>query len=167
MWLHPGRREPQWVQYFKWVILELLNVRFRTVFVTPVTITDDDISEATQRAKSILEELGMDKLLKIHSIWDNESTTDDLLAQPKNSGDDDDDIDNIDIDCNSDINLDDTSAVAIVQEVCLDTQDQLKNDVHSAYSGGLVTKEGKERLHKMQKALPVEHLSSDTIPMFS
>ena len=136
------------------------------------TITDDDISEAIQRAKtkarSTLEELGMDKLLKIHSIWDNESTTDDSLAQPENSGDDDD-IDNIDIDCDStsDINLDDPLAVAIVQEVCLDTQDQLKNDVHLAYSGGLVTKEGKKRLHKMQKALPVERLPSDTIPMFS
>ena len=58
-------------------------------------------------------------------------------------------------------------AVATVQEVCLDTQDELGNDVQSAYSGGLVTKEEKENLHKMQKALPVEQLLSDTILMSS
>ena len=142
------------------------------------TVNDKDISEAIQRAKtkakSTLEALGMDKLLKIHSIWDNESTTDDLLSQgclPDDNGDDndddDDDNDNIDIDCNSEENLDDSLAVAIAQEVCLDTQDQLENDVQSAYSTGLITKEGKEKLHKIQKALPVERLPSDTIPMFS
>ena len=139
------------------------------------TVKDMDISEAIQRAKtkarSTLEALGMDKLLKIHSIWDNESTTDDLFAQGNlphdNGNDDDDDIDNIDIDCNSEVNLDDSLAVAIAQEVCLDTQDQLENDVQSAYSRGLITKEGKEKLHKIQKALPVERLPSDTIPMFS
>ena len=135
------------------------------------TVKDKDISEAIQRAKtkarSTLEALGMDKLLKIHSIWDNESTTDDLFAQGNlphdNGNDDDDDIDNIDVDCNSEVNLDDSLAVAIAQEVCLDTQDQLENDVQSAYSRGLITKEGKE----IQKALPVERLPSDTIPMFS
>ena len=137
-------------------------------------IEDKHISEAIQRAKikarSTLEALGMDKLLKIHSIWDNENTTDDLFARnlPDDNGDDDDDdIDNIDIDCDSEVNSDDSLAVAIVQEVCLDTQDQLENDVQSAYSRGLITKEGKEKLHKIQKALPVERLPSDTIPMFS
>lgn len=138
------------------------------------TIKDEDITEAIQKAKtkarSTLEALGMDKLLKIHSIWDNESTTDDLLAQrnlPDDNGNDDDDIDNIDIDCESDTDLDDSLAEAIIQEVCLDTKDQLEIDVQSAYSRGLVTKEGKEKLQKMQKALPVERLPSDTIPMFS
>ena len=37
MWLHPGIREPQWVQCFKLVIHELPNVQFRSVFVNPVT----------------------------------------------------------------------------------------------------------------------------------
>ena len=61
------------------------------------TIKDGDISEAIQRAKtkvrSTLEALGMDKLLKIHSIWENESTIDDLFAQgslPDENGNDDD-----------------------------------------------------------------------------
>ena len=37
VWLHPSIREPQGVQCFKLVILELPNVRFRSVFVNPVT----------------------------------------------------------------------------------------------------------------------------------
>ena len=125
----------------------------RTVFANPVTYLKLFMQRAKTKARSTLEALGMDKLLKIHSIWDNESTTDYLFAQeilPHDNGDDDDDdIDNIDIDCNSEVNLDDSLAVAIAQELCLDTQDQLENDVQSAYNRGLIAKEGKEKLHKI------------------
>ena len=47
-------------------------------------LKDKDIAEAVQRAKnearSTLETLGMDKLLRIHSVWDKEDKTEDLLA---------------------------------------------------------------------------------------
>ena len=48
---------------------------------SPLTeIKDEDIAEAVERAKNkarnTLEVLGMDKLLQIHSVWDNENTTD-------------------------------------------------------------------------------------------
>ena len=71
-------------------------------------ISDGDIAEAVQRAKTkaraTVEMLGMDKLLQVHSVWDNDNTTEDLLAGVKLQDDynddenEDDDTDNIDHD---------------------------------------------------------------------
>ena len=36
-WLHCSTGEPQWLQYFKTVLLEIQNVPLRTVFANPVT----------------------------------------------------------------------------------------------------------------------------------
>ena len=36
-WLQPSRRDSQWVKYFKWVILEIPNVWFGSVFLKPAT----------------------------------------------------------------------------------------------------------------------------------
>ena len=36
-WLHCSTGEPQWLQYFKLVFLEIQNVPLRTVFANPVT----------------------------------------------------------------------------------------------------------------------------------
>ena len=39
-WLHCRTREPQWLQYFKLVFLEIQNMPLRTVFANPVTYID-------------------------------------------------------------------------------------------------------------------------------
>ena len=39
-WLHCSTGEPQWLQYFKLVFLEIQNVPLRTVFANPVTYID-------------------------------------------------------------------------------------------------------------------------------
>ena len=67
---------------------------------SPLTeIKDEDIAEAVERAKNkarnTLEVLGMDKLLQIHSVWDNENTTD-LVGNTSIQDDDADDDDNED-----------------------------------------------------------------------
>lgn len=141
-------------------------------------IKDKDIAEAVQRAKdearSTLETLGMDKLLRIHSVWDKEDTTEDLIAHVNaqdDSIDDDDSEDDDDIDHNShdsnenSQNLSDS--LAVIEEVCLETKEQMADDLQSAYNGGLISKETNEKLQKMQKVLPIEKVPSETIPMYS
>ena len=113
--------------------------------------------------KNTLEDLGMDKLLQIHSVWDNENTTEDLVGNTSIQDDDADDDDNeddytIDHDdhetseksCNS------SDSLAIIEEVCLDTQEQIANDIDSAYNEGLVSKDAKEKLQKFQRVLPIK-----------
>ena len=55
----------------------------------------------------------------------------------------------------------------IREEVCLDTQEQIANDIQSAYNEGLVSKDAKEKLQKFQRVLPIEKVPSETIPMYS
>jgi len=139
-------------------------------------IGDDEISEAVDRAKAkarnTVQELGMDKLLKVHSVWDKENTTDDLIVDVKTT-DDNDDEDNVDdygLDYSTNEKDGDVDALAVIREVCLETQEQVSKDIQSVYEGGVVSKEAKEKLHKYQKALrsfPVKKLPSDTIPMYS
>ena len=142
-----------------------------------IEIKDEDIAEAVQRAKnkarSTLEMLGMDKLLQIHSVWDNENTTEDLLVyvQDDYTDDDDDNEDDHAVDHNCDesgessCNL--SESLAVIEEVCIETQEQISNDLQSAYNGGLVSKETKEKLQKFQKVLPIEKVPSETISMYS
>ena len=145
---------------------------------SPLTeIKDEDIAEAVERAKNkarnTLEVLGMDKLLQIHSVWDNENTTD-LVGNTSIQDDDADDDDNED-DGNFDHDSNETSesscnssdSLAVVEEVCLDTQEQIANDIQSAYNEGLVSKNAKEKLQKFQRVLPIEKVPSETIPMYS
>ena len=117
--------------------------------------------------------LGMDKLLRIHSVWDNENTTEDLLVYVRDdySDDDDDNEDDHVVDHNCDesgessCNL--SESLAVIEEVCIEMQEQISNDLQYAYNGGLVSKETKEKLQKFQKVLPIEKVPSETIPMYS
>ena len=129
-------------------------------------INDEDIAEAVQRAKNkariTLGMLGMDKLLQIHSVWDNENTTGDLLVgasiQDDCNDDDNEDDDTIDHDCreSNESSCNSNDSLAVIEEVCLDTQEQIANDIQSAYNGGLVSTEAKEKLQKLQKVLPIK-----------
>ena len=80
--------------------------------------------------------------------------TDDLLEEE----DDDDNDETEEI-------HDDSLKNTIIEEVCLETQNQIESDLNSAYNEGLVNNEVKEKLQKIQ--LPIERITSDTIPMFS
>ena len=135
----------------------------------PLRIKDDEIDEAVQRAKAkarnTIQEMGMDKLLKVHSVWDKENT--DLLAEIQDDDDDDDNVDDNTPDDENDENAYGCDSLAIIEEVCLETKEQVSNDIQSAYDVGLLSKEGKEKLQKIQKVLPVNKLKSDTIPMYS
>ena len=135
------------------------------------TIKDNEISEAVKRAnakaKQTLCELGMDKLLRVHSTWDNENTTGDLLAGVQD--DDDDDHDNLD-DCGHDDETDekDCSSLEIIKEIWSESQEEVSEDIQSACDKGLVSKEANKSFCKaLQKALPVNKLKSDTIPMYT
>ena len=99
-------------------------------------INDGDIAEAVQRAKNkariTLEMLGMDKLLQIHSVWDNENTTDDLLTdvniQDDYNDDENEDDDTIEIDHdshdeNKEHSCNSNDSLAVIEEVYLDTQE--------------------------------------------
>ena len=95
-------------------------------------IKDNEISEAVERAraraKQTLCELGMDKLLRVHSVWENENTTEDLLAGMQNS--DDNDIDNIDDYGHDDETAEkDCNSLEIIKEVWSDTQEEVAEDI--------------------------------------
>ena len=136
----------------------------------PLTeVKDEDIAQAIQKAKNkaktTLETLGMDKLFQIHSIWEKDDTTEDLRTHMDDTDDlleeEEDDDDN---DETEEIH-DDSLKNTIIEEVCLETQNQIESDLNSAYNEGLVNNEVKEKLQKIQ--LPIERITSDTIPMFS
>jgi len=84
--------------------------------------------------------------------------------------DDQDNVNDYGLDYNNDGRAGDDDALAVVKEVCLETQEEVSKDIQSAYDWGVVSKEIKEKLHKLQKALrffPVKKLSFDTILMHS
>ena len=136
-------------------------------------IKDNEISEAVERARAkarqTLYELGMDKLLRVYSVWDNENTTEDLAGVQNG---DDDDIDNID-DYGHDDSTDenDDNSLEIIKEVWSETHKEVSEDIQSACDRGLVTKEASKASHKtlqkMQRSLPVDKLKSDTIPLYT
>ena len=73
---------------------------------------------------------------------------------------------NIDHDCHDEkrqCRCNPNDSLAVTEKVCLDTQEQIANDIQSAYNGGLVYKEAKEKLVRIQKVLPVEKVPSETI----
>jgi len=114
----------------------------------------------------------MDKLLRVHSVWDKENTIDDLIVDVKilNDNDDEENVDDYDLDYGNDGTGDDNDALAVVKEICLGIQEEVSKDIQSVYDGRVVSKEAKEKLHKLQKALrsfPVKRLLSDTIPIYS
>ena len=134
-------------------------------------ISDEEIAEAVQRAKTkaraTLEALDMHKLSQVHSVWDNDNATEDLLADVNAQDDNDDDNEDDDIGNIDHEKSNPNDSLAVIEEVCLDTQEQIANDIQSAYNGGLVNKEAKEKLERIQKVLPVEKVPSETIPMYS
>ena len=134
-------------------------------------ITDNVIAEAVQRgkekAKSTLETLNMDKLLRTHNVWDSESTTGDLSAYLDIDDEDEDDFDYDDDNVAAASNSNESLKNSVIKEVCLETQCEIENDLNSAYKEGLVTTEAKAKLQKTKDILPVRKIQSDTIPMFT
>ena len=57
-----------------------------------------------------------------------------------------------------------SDSLAVIEEVCLETKEQMADDLRSIYNGGLISKETNEKLQKMQKILPIKKVTSETIP---
>lgn len=74
------------------------------------------------KARNTLEVLGMEKLLQIHSVWDNENTTEDLIVNASTQNDDDNENDDT-VDHNShetESSYNSSDLLVIIKEVCLD-----------------------------------------------
>ena len=66
-----------------------------------------------------------------------------LLSAGYNDNEDDHTVDhNCDESSESSCNL--SESLAVIEEVCIETQEQISNDLQSAYNGGLVSKETEE-----------------------
>ena len=145
------------------------------MFWSPLSeIKDSEISEAVDRAKAkakqTLQELGMDKLLRVHSVWENENTTEDLLAGMQNN--DDDDIDNMDdYGQNDESDSKNSNSLEITKELWSETHEEVCQDIQSACNGGLVSEEASKTtcktLQKLRQSLPVNKVKSDTIPLYT
>ena len=145
------------------------------MFWSPLSeIKDSEISEAVDRAKAkakqTLQELGMDKLLRVHSVWENENTTEDLLAGMQNN--DDDDIDNMDdYGQNDESDSKNSNSLEITKELWSETHEEVCKDIQSACNGGLVSEEASKTtcktLQKLRQSLPVNKVKSDTIPLYT
>ena len=119
--------------------------------------------------KRALETFGMDKLLKVHLLWDKEYTMPDISADD-NEVDDNDDTDESEVvDGPEDSNSPESESLklSVVAEACLDSPASVEIDVKNMESKGLLTTAAKAKLLNLHKALlPVEKLPSETIPMY-
>ena len=138
-------------------------------------IRDADIANAIDHAKTkarnTLEMLGMEKLLKVGSLWEKDYILPDMSGYDNgdNDDDDDDDNDNDDVeDSNDDHDIPDDESLKrfTIQESYLGSSAEVEDDVTNAFSNGVITEEGKKVLTKLHKALQVNKLPSNTISIY-
>ena len=90
--------------------------------------------------------------------------------EDEEDNDDDDNDDDEEEDNNNDSNHnnsdDESLKVFTIQDIYLGSPAEVEDDVNSAYSKGLLTEEGKEILTKLNKAIRVKKLPSDTISIY-
>jgi len=137
------------------------------------SIKDADIASAVDRARSkakrALETLGMDKLLKVHSLWDKEYTMP-AVSVDDNEVDDYDDTDESEVVDGPEVNNSpdsESSKLSALAETCLESPALIETDLKNMSSKQIVTTAAKEKLVHLHKALlPVDKLPSETIPLY-
>jgi len=132
-------------------------------------IQDADITAAIDHAKAkarnTLELLGMEKLLKVGSLWERDYTLPDMSSYHNEDSNDDD---NDDEDSNKNHGIHDDHSIQslkhfTIQESYLGLPAAVEDDATNPFSKGVITEEAKKALTKLHKALRVNKLPSDTI----
>ena len=147
-------------------------------YATP-TVTDisnqliqKSVKNALSRAKETLASLEMDKLLKIHSKWDDVkwSKLDDCDVQP-NLGNDDDEEDDDEEDNDQEKNTESATkekevVSAIIQEVCKEDPVEVEKDLKSISQevkgavSDIIDSKVSKRIETLRKSLPPVKLNS-------
>ena len=128
-------------------------------------ITNDNILAAVNRArdkaKALVEELGMVDHLKKFLVWDTleEGVT-------KDEGEDENDVDENDED-NNDVEVKSEAILSdIVDESCIEQPSQIAADLKAISESGLIDDALQSNLEKQQKLLPITRIPSSTVSMF-
>ena len=130
-------------------------------------IRDADIANAIDHAKTkarnTIEILGMEKLMKVGSLWEKDYILPDMSSYDNEYNDDDDVEDSND---DHDIPDDESLKQFTIQVSYLGSSAEVEDDVTNAFSNGVITEESKKVLTKLHKALRVAKLPSNTISIY-
>lgn len=128
-------------------------------------ITNDNIlasvNRARDKARVLVEELGMVDLLKKFLVWD---TLEEGITKNEGEDESDDDGNNEDND-----GVEEKSQVIlsdIVNEVCTEQPSQIAVDLKAISESGLIDDALKSKLEQQQKMLPLTRIPSSTVSMF-
>ena len=128
-------------------------------------ITNDNILAAVNRARdkarALVEELGMADLLKKFLVWDTlEEGITKNEGEDENDDDDDNDEDN-DVEAKSEVIISD-----IVNEACTEQPSEIAVDLKAISESGLIDDALQSKLEQQQKMLPLTKIPSSTVSMF-
>ena len=128
-------------------------------------ITNDNILAAVNRARdkarALVEELGMPDLLKKFLVWDTlEEGITKNEGEDENDDNDDNDEDN-DVEAKSEVIISD-----IVNEACTEQPSQIAVDLKAISESGLIDDALQSKLEQQQKMLPLTRIPSSTVSMF-
>ena len=127
------------------------------------TITNDNILAAVNRARdkarALVEELGMVDLLKKFLVWD---TLEDGII--KNEGEDENDDDDSDEDNDVEAKSEAFFKI-IVNEVCTEQPSQIAVDLKAISESGIIDDDLQNKLEQQQKMFPLTKIPSSTVSM--
>jgi len=129
-------------------------------------ITNDNILAAVNRARdkarALVEELGMVDLLKKFLFWNTlEEGITKNEGEDENDDDDDDNDEDNDVEVKSEVILSD-----IVNEACMEQPSQIAVDLKAISESGLINDALQSKLEQQQKMLPLTRIPSSTVSMF-
>ena len=141
---------------------ENIHMQHSLLCVTNAIIAEA-VEKAEIKAKVALEKLGMGQLLQQHSMWDSKQLI------PQVAIDHDDENEEFEGHKGEESHADQKEAVisSIIQEVCCEEPADVEADINTIYKDGLVDKEVKQTLQKLQQGLQLKKNPSTTVSMFT
>ena len=131
--------------------------------------TDDEIYEAISKAKDkarlMVEKLGMSKLFKKHTLWGSDKTIVGIDGGKESNADDDDDDDDDSDAENDDVNGN-RAEEETVDECTSEESIHISDDIGTFIDNECIDSALQKRLEQKKKRLAFQRLPSSTIPMY-